>query len=50
MTEQFDSRQFHFLLDDEAANWVETVFKSLSLEQKLAQLINVLICADDPEE
>ncbi len=50
MTEQFDPRQFHFLLDDEAANWVETVFKSLSLEQKLAQLINVLIRADDPEE
>ncbi|MGB0139736.1 MAG: glycoside hydrolase family 3 protein [bacterium] len=50
MTEQFDPRQFPFLLDDAAATWVETVLKSLSLEQKLAQLINVLIRTDDPEE
>ena len=50
MTEQFDPRQFPFLLDEEAANWVETVLKSLSLGQKLAQLINVLIRTDDPEE
>ncbi len=50
MTEQFAPRQFPFLLDDEPANWVETVLKSLSLGQKLAQLINVLIRTDDPEE
>ena len=50
MTEQFDPRQFPFLLDDKAATWVETTLKSLSLEQKLAQLINVLIRTDDPEE
>ena len=50
MTKQFDPCQFPFLLDDEAVIWVETVLKSLSLEQKLAQLINVLIRTDDPEE
>ena len=50
MTKKFDPRQFPFLLDDEAATWVETVLKSMSQEQKLAQLINVLIRTDDPEE
>ena len=50
MTKKFDPRQFPFLLDDEAATWVETVLKSMSQEQKLAQLINVLIRTDDPDE
>ena len=50
MTKKFDPRQFPFLLDDEAATWVETVLKSMSQEQKLAQLINVLIRTDDHEE
>jgi len=36
MTKKFDPRQFPFLLDDEAATWVETVLKSMSQEQKLA--------------
>ena len=50
MTKKFDPRQFPFLLDDEAATWVETALKSMSQEQKLAQLINVLIRTDDPDE
>jgi beta-N-acetylhexosaminidase len=45
-----DPRQAPFHLDDEAADWVSSTLESLTTEQKLAQLINILVRTDDPEE
>ena len=47
---QFDPRAAPFHLSDDDVDWVNRTLSDLSREQKLAQLINVLVMTDDPDD